>query len=883
MPEGFNLATAIVEIIGDSGQLTQTFDAALAEGKTFAVAMNAVLGSIIKIALPGTIVLAIAELGKHTIEAAGDMALMSQKTGVTVTDLTRLEYAGKMTGVTMAEMQMAFKGLSKQMLSGVDDMGKPSTALKRLKIDTIDATGHMKSAMTVFMEVTDKFHKMGNTAERTALSTQLFTRTGMKMLPMMDMGVKGMEAMFLASDKLGYTLDKETSEAARKVSIAFQMVEAHVVGFARTVLREGIPLYRAMASVFENDLNGALFATISKEEELRAETQLMQHGFESGGKNLQALSDIAMYFVQNPGELLHKIMQGWASIMIVVESGILDVKAAIERLAGGIGNMKNWRDLGGLWQGLKDGEEQYNKAHAETAKNMVKALEDVYDEKKRIKDVDIGGSQVDPAVSAAIEKANQSAKQHILTLRLQQAEFDHNREAILKYRAEILEMTLATMKATGVRKDLLKAFSDATIGQQASKDAKEMDKEMDSVAKKFDELRKLMAKPMMLGDAEKAAAYARYAEFKVTAYDLPLIDDAKLKALLKLNGEVYSAQLIAGEKKTADEIEKVEREMRKRISGATQTDMQIAMDAAKERFATQKRWIEEHLTPDAAKITAGILSVHGTAEEVKEALDKAWAPYKRLMILNNDDLTAELTHGSEKFATDWESIFKRITKAAGEESKQTAAKMEQLATSAINHASDTLGAMFFDAFTGRIKSAKDEFKKFFSDMLREVMMFMARKEVMAFIAMMGEKAKGSGGAGWLGMLNTLIGAFTPASSGGSGGYVDGGGSSGTFGTHFATGGIVQRSTQATIGESGPEAVLPLQRTRSGSMGVVASIAGSSSQPKEFVFNQRFVLDANVLNAVGSSAIQRNGDAIITMIGANILTGGEVLNAIRQRG
>jgi len=152
---------------------------------------------------------------KGAIDAQDNLAKMSQKVGVSVTALAGLEHAASLSGVGMAGLEKGLKAISTQMFDASKGMATAQENFAALGINVNDATGALKSADAVMIEVADQFKAMEDGTTKTALATKLFGRAGLDLIPMLNEGSAGLASMVAE----GQRLNPVTAESAKQAEI----------------------------------------------------------------------------------------------------------------------------------------------------------------------------------------------------------------------------------------------------------------------------------------------------------------------------------------------------------------------------------------------------------------------------------------------------------------------------------------------------------------------------------------------------------------------------------------------------------------------------------------------------------------------------------------
>lgn len=149
--------------------------------------LSSVLGSLVPIATGASL----AAMAKGAIDAADNMNDLSQKTGVSVESLSKFQQAANASGTSIEGVGAAMIKLNKGLATG----GSAVDALKALGLSATDASGKLKTTDQVMLEVADKFAKMPDGAQKTALAMQLFGKAGADMIPLLNGGRDAVESL----------------------------------------------------------------------------------------------------------------------------------------------------------------------------------------------------------------------------------------------------------------------------------------------------------------------------------------------------------------------------------------------------------------------------------------------------------------------------------------------------------------------------------------------------------------------------------------------------------------------------------------------------------------------------------------------------------------
>jgi hypothetical protein len=159
---------------------------------------------------------AVGVMVRQAINAADEMGKAAQRIGVTTQELSKLQYAAKLAGVSSGELQSAMARLTKGMSDAQQGTGEAQKGFQALGIQVSNSDGSLKSSSQIMGDVADRFANMRDGAEKTALAISIFGRAGANMIPLLNGGRKAIEE---AGDELERMGGVVTPEAAKQAEI----------------------------------------------------------------------------------------------------------------------------------------------------------------------------------------------------------------------------------------------------------------------------------------------------------------------------------------------------------------------------------------------------------------------------------------------------------------------------------------------------------------------------------------------------------------------------------------------------------------------------------------------------------------------------------------
>ena len=232
----------------DSAEFTAGIKKAQGDLKIFGaqvtISVESIVGAISRLSR------ALPDIVKHSIDHADALGKMAQKAGVSVQALSRLEYAARLSDVSMEGLTGSLAKLGKAMVeSTTDKTGAAATAFAALGINVRDTSGHIRDSNAVFLDIADRFGRMQDGATKSTLAMQLFGKSGAELIPLLNSGRDGLKGMADESDRVGFTLTRSTTTAAEAFNDTLTRVGLGFEGVTNVVMRNALPALQGFANL----------------------------------------------------------------------------------------------------------------------------------------------------------------------------------------------------------------------------------------------------------------------------------------------------------------------------------------------------------------------------------------------------------------------------------------------------------------------------------------------------------------------------------------------------------------------------------------------------------------------------------------------------------
>jgi hypothetical protein len=225
---------------------------------------------------------AIGALTKQAINFADTIGKTAQKIGMTSESLSRLEYAAKLSDVSLGQLQVGLGQLSKNMQAG-------NEAFTALGISVTDAQGNLRGTEEVLIDVAERFAGMEDGAGKTALAMAVFGRSGADLIPMLNAGRDGIGQMTDEARRFGLEISTSTSKAAEGFNDNLTRINSLFVGLANTIAQKSAPKMK--------DLTDKFIKFVQEGEYVEKIAKLIDGAFSILAQTMQTLNSLWQAFV----------------------------------------------------------------------------------------------------------------------------------------------------------------------------------------------------------------------------------------------------------------------------------------------------------------------------------------------------------------------------------------------------------------------------------------------------------------------------------------------------------------------------------------------------------------------------------------------------------
>lgn len=231
-PQGLELFDQAGKKVADLGRAAkeaeQGFSLFSAKGAAAAVAVGGLATAVTGFAVAAGA--AKAGMDAFTVGVARGSAFndLSQRLGVSVETLSKLELAAKTSGVSLDGLGVGIQQLSRNMVEAASGGKEAQAAFAALGISAAE----LKSLNTeqVLGKIADSFAGANDGAAKTAIAMQLLGRAGAQMIPLLNEGSAGLQRFGELSERLGLTMTRDMAAAFDSIGDSMDILGSAVEG-----------------------------------------------------------------------------------------------------------------------------------------------------------------------------------------------------------------------------------------------------------------------------------------------------------------------------------------------------------------------------------------------------------------------------------------------------------------------------------------------------------------------------------------------------------------------------------------------------------------------------------------------------------------------------
>lgn len=194
----------------------------------------------------GATLTALSKFAVDTAETADDLKTLSSQTGLTTTEIQRLQYAANFIDVEFDTMSGAIARMEQNMNKARNGSNQMTEAFRRLHVRTTDNNGNFKDANEIFYELIDALGNVKNETELDTLAMTIFGRSAKELKPLIEQGSQALRDYGDEAERHSLIMSEDEVNAAANFKDSLDRLNAalnrikQILGEALMPILEGI-------------------------------------------------------------------------------------------------------------------------------------------------------------------------------------------------------------------------------------------------------------------------------------------------------------------------------------------------------------------------------------------------------------------------------------------------------------------------------------------------------------------------------------------------------------------------------------------------------------------------------------------------------------------
>lgn len=281
---------------------------------------------------------ALIDMTKEAAAGAKEITTFASITGQSAQQVQQMQYASEKLGVSYDRVRDSLKEITNKMQEAENGSEDTAAAFKKLGVELRDsASGELRDAQDVFLDVIDALGEVGNQSERDAIAMDLMSESAQELNPMIEAGRETIQQYAQAASDMGLVLEEDELKALTEVQSAFYDLEQQQKATKNQLAAEFAPYLTS----FYNDMSEATSAFGQTLEDSGIVT-----AFGSLLEFVGDLIDPASVLGQTTLPILEDALQGVALVLAVIVDSLRAIAGLLDGLEDWIdtGSTQTWKD-----------------------------------------------------------------------------------------------------------------------------------------------------------------------------------------------------------------------------------------------------------------------------------------------------------------------------------------------------------------------------------------------------------------------------------------------------------------------------------------------------------------------------------------------------------
>lgn len=333
----------VFELFATLGLDTSSYDEGLSQseekGRSFGSTLSTVVTTGAQVGAAAIAATATAVVGATAAFTAGitetaaygdEIDKNSQKLGLSIEKYQSFDYVLNIAGTSMDSMTAGMKTLTNQIDEARNGNEEAIARFEQLGL-TMEDLSNMSSE-EIFENVIYGFQNLDDSVERTALSIDIFGRSGQELIPLFNMTEEETRNLIETANEYGMVMSEDAVKASAGFKDSLTTLEGTINGLKNNLLSEFLPsittVMGGLASVFAGDDSG-LGAINEGVASFTQNLSSVLPRFISIGASI--VSSLATAIIQNAPTLLSSVLTALGTIVnAIIDNSDMIITAAMQ-------------------------------------------------------------------------------------------------------------------------------------------------------------------------------------------------------------------------------------------------------------------------------------------------------------------------------------------------------------------------------------------------------------------------------------------------------------------------------------------------------------------------------------------------------------------------
>lgn len=199
---------------------------------------------------------AVTALVRSQINAADETGEMAARLNVSTEYLSGMAFAAQTADTDVATLERGLAALTQTMSKSAGGSREHQQVFRAMGVSATDAMGQLRPLEQILPEIADRFAQYADGPTEAALATKLFGDAGRDLLPLLNQGSEGMDALRARAAELGVVIDTQTATAADAFNTTLDQTIAVGKGAVAQITAGMLPALVDLAGGFLSTVDG---------------------------------------------------------------------------------------------------------------------------------------------------------------------------------------------------------------------------------------------------------------------------------------------------------------------------------------------------------------------------------------------------------------------------------------------------------------------------------------------------------------------------------------------------------------------------------------------------------------------------------------------------